>query len=123
MKGEYVCVVCPTSCTVHAEWNEKELLNIDRAQCKLAWAYVEGEIFDPRRMVSTTVSVRGGDLPMVSIKTDKPLPKDKMMELMSLVNHLETSAPIRIGDVIAADVLDTGINLVATRNVVERAAG
>ncbi len=60
---------------------------------------------------------------MVSIKTDKPLPKDKMMELMSLVNHLETSAPIRIGDVIAADVLDTGINLVATRNVAERAAG
>lgn len=117
MKGEFICIVCPQSCIVDAEWNESELLSIDRSKCKLAWDYVWGEIFDPRRMVSTSVPVAGGDMPLVSIKTDKPIPKDKIMEMMKLVARVDTQAPVGIGEIIVSDVLGTGVNLVATRKI------
>lgn len=117
MKGEIVCVVCPTSCVVSAEWDDTRLLLIDRAQCKLAWDYVEGEIFDPRRVVTTTVLVEGGDLPLVSVKTDKPVPKDRVLDVMDRLAEVVAKAPVDIGDTIVADVLRTGSNIVATNTI------
>ena len=60
MKGQFTCVVCPTSCVVNAEWDEIELQNTDHAQCKLAWEYIRGEIFDPRRTLTSTVMASAG---------------------------------------------------------------
>ena len=118
MRGEIVCTVCPTSCLVIAEWNESELLKIDRAQCKLAWDYIASEIFDPRRTVTTTVPLQGGDLPLLSVKTESPVPKDLVMDVMDHLAGVVATAPIKVGDVIAPDVLGTGIDVVATRDVV-----
>jgi CxxC motif-containing protein len=117
LNGEIVCVVCPTSCLVVAEWNETELLRIDRHQCKLAWDYIESEIFDPRRTVTTTLPVEGGRLPLVSVKTASPVPKDMVMDIMDDLADVVAQAPIKLGDVLVSNILDTGIDIVATRNV------
>lgn len=117
MKGEFTCVVCPTSCQVNAEWNESELLSIDHAQCKLAWEFIRGEIFDPRRSVTTTIVVKGGELPLVSVKTDAPIPKGMVLEVMDALAQVVVRAPVDLGQVIVPDVLGTGSNVVATRKV------
>ncbi len=114
MKGTIVCVVCPTSCEVVAEWSDTELLSIDRAQCKLAWDYIRGEIFDPRRTVTTTVLVEGGDMPLVSVKTNEPVPKDLVLQVMDRLAGVVVQAPVEIGDVIVPDVLATGASIIAT---------
>ena len=121
MKGTIICVVCPTSCEVTAEWNETELKSIDHSQCKLAWDYVRSEIFDPRRTVTSTVLVEGGDLPLVSVKTDRPVPKDLMLDVMDSLAQVVVQAPVDIGDVIAADILGTGSSIVATKKIAKRA--
>jgi len=117
MKGQFTCVVCPTSCEVSAEWNETELLSTDHAQCKLAWDFVRGEIFDPRRTVTTTVRVDDGDLPLVSVKTDAPVPKGTVLEVMGHLAHVVVRAPVNIGDIVVPDVLGTGSNIVATKKI------
>ena len=117
MKGEIVCVVCPTSCLVHAEWDEEQLIKIDRAQCKLAWDYIADEIFDPKRTVTTTLPVDGGSVPLVSVKTASPVPKDLVLDVMDHLAEVVAKPPIEVGDVIVPDVLGTGIDIVATRNV------
>ena len=118
MKGEFTCILCPTSCVVVAEWNDNELLSIDHSQCKLARNYVRGEIFDPRRTLTSTVQVEGGDLPLVSIKTDRPIPKGLLMEVMEYLANVVVKAPVNVGDVIAHDVLGTDANIVATKKIV-----
>ena len=120
MKGQFTCVVCPTSCVVNAEWDEIELQNTDHAQCKLAWEYVRGEIFDPRRTVTSTVRVDGGELPLVSVKTAPPVPKARVFEVMQHLAQVVARAPVNIGDVIVADVLGTGCNIVATKKILRR---
>ena len=123
MTGEFTCVLCPTSCVVSAEWNETELLRIDRAQCKLARDYVWGEIFDPRRALTSTVVVHGGDLPLVSVKADRPVPKGLVLDIVRRLSQVAAEAPIDVGDVLVPDVLGTGANIVATRKIEPTALG
>lgn len=120
MKGQFTCVVCPTSCVVNAEWDEIELQNTDHAQCKLAWEYIRGEIFDPRRTVTSTVIVEGGELQLVSVKTDPPIPKAKVFEVMQTLARVAVTAPVNIGDVLVADILGTGSNIVATKKIARK---
>lgn len=115
--GEFVCVVCPTSCVVTAEWNDTEVLSITNNQCKLAWNYIPGEIFDPRRTVTTTVTVEHGDMPLVSVKTDKPVPKHMMLDVMDGLAGVSAQAPLEVGDVIVTDVLGTGSDIIATKKI------
>jgi len=120
MKGQFSCVVCPTSCVGNAEWDEIELQNTDHAQCKLAWDYVRGEIFDPRRTLTTTVRIEDGELPLVSVKTDPPVPKGKVFEIMQHLAHVAVQAPVNIGDVLVSNVLGTGSNIVATKKIARK---
>ncbi len=120
MNGQFTCIVCPTSCLVNAEWSETELLNIDRSQCKLAWDFVRGEIFDPRRTVTSTVRVDAGELPLVSVKTEPPVPKGTVFEVMRHLAHVVVKAPVKVGDVLVADVLGTGSNVVATKPIARK---
>tara|TARA_B100002003_G_C14029997_1_gene496548 strand:+ start:574 stop:933 length:360 start_codon:yes stop_codon:yes gene_type:complete len=115
-KGEIVCTVCPTSCLVHAKWDEEKLISIDRAQCKLAWEYISDEIFDPKRVVTTTVPTDAGRNPLVSVKTADPVPKDLVLDVMDVLAGVTAKVPVNAGDVVVANVLGTGISVVATSN-------
>ncbi len=112
-----VCVVCPISCAVLVEFEGNGIIRTDHAQCKLALDYVTDELFDPRRTLTTSLPVDGGAGPLVSVKTDRGLPKDRVLEAMQSISGLHVSAPVKIGDVVVANLLGTGIDLVATRNV------
>lgn len=67
-------------------------------------------------MVTSTVKVEGGRLPVVSVKTSSPIPKEKIFECMAEINKVTLKAPVSIGDVVIEDVLGTGVNIVATNN-------
>jgi CxxC motif-containing protein len=79
--------------------------------------YAKQEIFDPRRMVASTVRVKNGYHPLVPVYTEKPVPKPKIMDVLAEIRQVEVEAPISIKDVIIENVLDTGINVVASRNL------
>lgn len=118
MKSTIICIVCPVSCPCEVEWTEEGgVTKVENNLCKLAFEYVEGELFDPRRMLTTSVPVDGGNWPLVSVKTHVPIPKGQMLEAMEAIAGLRAEAPIKVGDVILADLLGTGADLVATRNV------
>ncbi|MBI4220925.1 MAG: DUF1667 domain-containing protein [Chloroflexi bacterium] len=117
MKGVIVCVVCPVSCPVEVEWDEHDVIDTDHNQCKLALPYVRSEIFDPKRTLTSSVVVEGGVMPLASVKADRPIPKGLVLQAMGVVSKVRVTAPVRIGDVVARDLLGTGANVVATRDV------
>ncbi len=117
MKAIITCVVCPVSCPVEVEYHEHEILSIDRNQCKLALEYVRNEMFDPRRTVTTSVEVEGGAMPLVSVKTDRSIPRPMVGAAMKAICAVRVKSPVHVGDVIVANLLGTGANVVATRDV------
>ena len=52
---------------------------------------------------------------MVSVKTENPIPKDNIFDLMEIIRAKEVNAPIEIGDVICDNVF--GTKVIATKRV------
>ncbi len=65
----------------------------------------------------SVIKVKKGDLPTVSVKTDRRMPKEKIMDVMRMLARLEVEAPIHMGQIIVKDILDLGVNIIATREV------
>lgn len=117
MKKKLICIVCPNGCEMEAEYSDKEISEISGNLCDKGKDYVKKELFSPERGVTSSVNVRGGVLPLVSVKTSKPIPKNKIFEVMDYIADIEVQAPVKIGDVIVKDILGTGANVIATKNV------
>ena len=74
-------------------------------------------VTNPTRIVTSTVRVSGGSIDMVSVKTKEDIPKGKIFECVKALKGIEVPAPVHIGDVILENVADTGVDIVATKNV------
>lgn len=117
MKKELTCVICPLGCSLTGEYTQKVIQSIKGNQCKLGLEYARKEIFNPERTLTTTVRVKNGRLPLVSVRSNKPIPKERLLEAMDLLAKIEVTAPVRIRDKIIENLLDTGIDIIATSNV------
>jgi CxxC motif-containing protein len=111
-KKKLTCVVCPLGCAITAEVKGDKVLNISGATCKRGEAYAQAELTDPRRILTTTMRVKGAGL--VPVKSSAALPRALLMPSMDVINAASAKAPIRPGDVLIADILGTGVDIVAT---------
>lgn len=119
-KRELTCIGCPMGCTLLVEIDENDGIKVTGSSCKIGDNYAVKECTNPTRIVTTTVNVKNGMYPTVSIKTEKDIPKDKIFDCIKELKDLRVNAPVNIGDVIFENILNTGVNMVATRKV-ERA--
>ncbi len=111
---ELTCIVCPIGCTLTATQDENgAILSVTGNTCPRGKTYAENELLHPVRTLTTTVAVAGTNKPL-PVKTDAPIPKDKLFEAMKIANSLCVSAPVHIGDVLYPDLF--GANLIATAN-------
>jgi CxxC motif-containing protein len=117
MKKEMICIGCPMGCYLTVDYDGKTVRGVSGNRCKVGLEYAEKEISNPERTLTTTVKVKNGHLPLVSVRTNKPIPKNKIFDTMNLLAKIEVEAPIKIGDPIVQNIFDTGVNVVATKNI------
>lgn len=110
---ELICIVCPKGCRLKVDDN----LNVTGNGCNRGITYAKDELTNPTRMVTSTVKVIGGKLSRVPVVTSKPVPKNKIMDVMEEINKVQVNAPIYIKDIIISNVLGLGVDIVATRSV------
>lgn len=111
------CIGCPLGCAVTAELDNGEIINVTGNTCKRGDDYARKEVTHPMRVVTSTVRVTGGELPVVSVKTEQDIPKEKIMDVMNSLADISVPAPVRIGDIILKNVAQTGVNIIATKDV------
>ena len=104
------CIGCPLGCAITVTMDGGNT-------CKRGSDYAAKEVTHPTRIVTSTVCVRGGSIPMVSVKTAQDIPKEKIFEIMKYINALTVTAPVHIGDVLLKDIAGTGVDLIATKEV------
>ena len=75
------------------------------------------EITCPSRTLTSTVKICGGTLCRLPVVTDGEIPKQKLFDAMSELNHVEAQAPVQTGDVILSNIAGTGVALVASRSI------
>jgi CxxC motif-containing protein len=65
----------------------------------------------------SVIKVKRGNLPTVSVKTDKGMPKGRIRDVMRMLASLELEAPVYMGQIIVEDIFGLGVNIIATREV------
>ena len=117
MEKKLICVSCPIGCELTARIENGVVTSVTGNRCPRGEAYARQEAIDPMRVLPTSVRVIGGELPLVSVKTDQPVPKRLIWQIMDHIRTLSIEAPVKIGQVLAENIMETGANLVATREV------
>lgn len=112
-----ICITCPKGCRLDVSREGDTILKVDNCGCKRGEEYVKAELNDPRRMVATTVKIRGGLHPLLPVYTAKPFPKPRIRELLTALQEVELKTPVGMGDVVVKDALGTGIDILASREM------
>lgn len=114
------CIGCPMGCQIQVELDRGEVRSVKGNTCPRGDAYARKEVTHPTRIVTTTVKVAGSrsGAATVSCKTAEDVPKDKIFQIMKELAGVSVQAPIHIGDVIRENVAETGVNVVATREMI-----
>ena len=112
-----ICINCPLGCSLTVTLNGGEVIRVAGHTCPRGEAYGRKECTHPTRIVTGTVRITGGTLPVVSVKTASDIPKEKMQECAAQLKTVVVSAPVHIGDVILENAAGCGVPVIATKNV------
>lgn len=108
MKKDMICIICPRGCSMTAEV-QGETVTVTGNTCPKGEEYAINECLHPMRTVTAVVRVSNRENTMVSVKTENPVPKDKMMDVMAMLHEAAVNAPAAIGDTVLADVFGTRV--------------
>lgn len=113
---ELVCINCPMGCRLEVQIEQGQVIQVLGHACVRGERYARDEVQRPMRMVTSVILVPGSREPL-SVKTKTPIPKDLIFPCLLAIRACRVSLPVRIGDVIIKNVLETGVDVVATRNL------
>jgi len=109
-------------CRVKIYLENNQAVRVEGNLCPRGVEYAVSEVLDPKRPFFTVVRVIGGDLPVVSVRSDKPVPKGIIKAIVKELAKVELRAPIQVGEIVLRDVGHLGVNLIATRTVNRRSS-
>ncbi len=114
---ELICIGCPMGCPIVVKMEDGKVISVTGNTCPRGDAYARKEVTDPTRIVTTTVRVADGKVPMINVKTEHDIPKDKIFDYIAALRGVTIKAPVHIGDIVLENVAGTGVNIVAAGNV------
>lgn len=110
------CIVCPTGCEIQVREINGEI-TYEGYTCNRGLEYAKDEFLAPKRILTTTMLVENGLLPLIPVRTNKPIPKQKLKEVLREIVKITLKAPIKMGDVLVENVLGLDANIIASRNL------
>ncbi len=114
------CIGCPMGCQLTVTLENGEVTDVTGNTCKRGDIYARKEVTNPTRIVTSSVRVKNGKIAMVSCKTREDIPKGMIFDVAKALENVCVEAPVAIGDVVLADVCGTGVDVIATKNVIAK---
>jgi CxxC motif-containing protein len=112
------CVLCPVGCELEVRRGESSDVQVFGNQCDKGVPFAVEEILHPKRNLATSVPVQGTAATMVSVRLSGAVPREMIFPILAEIARLRPEVPVRRGQVLIADVLGTGVDVIATRTVV-----
>ena len=120
---QFNCTTCPSECLLTVEIERDVNGNVARVRsvtgnsCPRGDKFAHQELTCPMRVLTTTVAVSGGDEALLPVRTAEAIPLALHAQAMALIRGVVVKAPIRMGDVVLEDLLDTNIDLIASMDI------
>ncbi|MBY9010998.1 MAG: DUF1667 domain-containing protein [Candidatus Lokiarchaeota archaeon] len=110
------CIVCPTGCQIQAISKGSDIV-FEGYTCNRGLEYAQQEYFEPKRILTTTIRVENGFLPLIPVRTSKPILKEKLNEALNEIAKTLVNAPIEMGEILIENILGLEANVIASRNL------
>mgnify|MGYP001552735635 CR=1 FL=1 len=115
---ELICITCPKGCVTKV-WKEKGDIKIEGKICKKGKDYIKQEYIEPKRMLTSTVVVERSPVKRLPVRTREAIPRDLLFRVMGELAAVRIRPPVKIGEVILANVFGAGVDIVATDDLIE----
>ena len=112
MVRKLTCIECPLGCEIEVVKGEN-CMKVTGNGCLRGKSYAEAEVVCPKRVVTSTVRAENGE--MIPVKTDKPVRKDCIFEVMKIINSTVCKSTVKLGEVLVEGICDDA-NLIVTGN-------
>ena len=110
------CISCPLGCRIIVKEDGK-YFHVSGSECKKGNEYAIKEITDPQRIITTTIRIKNGIREMLPVKSEKMIQKQLIRECVEELSKVEIFAPIERGEIVFKNILNTGVNIIATRDM------
>jgi CxxC motif-containing protein len=110
------CVLCPVGCELEVRRTDRGL-DVQGNQCEKGIEFATEEVLYPKRNLATSVPVKGSVTRLVSVRLSDRVPREMIFPILRAIAGLRPEAPVQRGQVLLANVLGTGVNVIATRTV------
>ncbi len=112
---ELTCIGCPLGCRLTVD--EENDYAVSGNQCKRGADYGKNELKNPTRVLTTTVEIAGGIHGRCPVRTQAPIPKGMVFDAMKVLSKVTIESPVKLGQVIVENILNTGVDVIATRDL------
>ena len=112
---ELICITCPRGCHLKVD----DDLNVTGNFCPRGAMYAKAELTHPVRTLTSTVKISSILEDRLPVKSERPLPKELIFKAMEEIDKIKVNAPICIGDIIIKNILNTDINIIATKDILK----
>lgn len=113
---KFTCIGCPSSCEIKLFENDSKKIEVVGG-CKIGKEYAIKEFTAPERILTSTVRVENGVLPVLPVKSEKPIPKKLIRESVRALAKVKVRAPIKQGSIVYENMLNTGVNVIASKEL------
>ncbi len=113
------CIICPKGCQMEIQSISEEEIIVTGNACDKGAIYAKEEILHPVRTLTTTLKTNNPFHPRISVKTKMPIPKEKILPVMRILNEICVTSPVVIGDVLVQNILNLNVDVVATMTLKE----
>ena len=117
MERTVTCINCPVGCRMTVILTDAGgFVSVTGNTCPRGAAYAEQECTLPVRTVTAVLPAAGSEIPL-SVRTSRPVPKKLIPVIMRELSAVRVTLPVAAGQVILPDILGTGSDIVATREL------
>lgn len=111
------CIMCPMGCEMTVTIENGAVTSVTGNTCPRGPKYANDEVTAPKRMLTSTVAIDGGVLPLLPVVSANVLPKERILDCARYLRGVKLQAPVKTGDVVVENILGLGVNIIASRDM------
>jgi CxxC motif-containing protein len=123
MTKTMICIMCPLGCRMEIQVEKEEIRQIQGNECKEGMKYAKKEISFPGRVLTTTIKTANPERPLLPVRSDREIPKDRLMDCMREIAKHKVMGSVKIGETVIQDILGLGINMTACHTMFKNKMG
>ena len=117
MTKAMICIMCPLGCKMEVQFEGQKINQLQGNECKKGFKYAKQEISFPGRILTTTIKTENSLIPLLPVRSDKEIPKEKLIECMIEIFKYTITGSINVGEIVIPNIIGLDANIIASRTL------